>query len=728
MFSHIEQVGEALHLHLAEISLKATKSFTHGGITFDRDAGTVTFGSLPAVTLPTGIVLTKDKEITLRLVAPDGSLRKQIRTGTLSKVKDAEVYRIAGKSKTPANFSAEDGWKNEIYSYRAYYTHPGMITTGFIPEWLQASIDRQRSLWNRLAWLCREARRKSSPVSSEEIKSFVEAEILPAIDKMNDSLGRSRNKLKHPKKLKVEAPQVDGLWKFVGVLRSRVENDLPVPEGLLDSVVAFASQFKADYKPINEFLANVQKIADREARELGLAHYEARPVLQHFFAVLKARKTRNHQWTNGWPLIRYPDSRGANDWSFTYYLGKSGIKSADLEDGRGIPGLHFGPAKSPAETGHPEMIGSRAKRMLREATITVPNKNKELWDFRFAVQQHRPLPPDSHIKQWQLAESGGELWLHLTVELQRPVPTPGDTVAGLDIGWRRTEEGIRIGVLYEPGGETYKEILLDFQKSPVDPTLRKPFQINLGPKRFEKRNIHRLLPDWKPGDPIPGVVELRNVLNTRRSYLKDEAKAKLRKHLGEDSVPAWFDKAGRKGLLHLAEELKDDSQVQEIVSNFDRQTQALNRLAAKYYANSALRIQDGYQQISHDICKHLTEKGVYRIAVEDNFLAKISQKGPKEEGDGYYALKNSQKYRQFAAVGTFVAILKHIASKYGVTVEEVSAVNTTRTCMKCGHENAPTAKQRYQCAGCQRLIDQDHNASVNLSRAAAAPKQDNHAA
>lgn len=727
MFSHIEQVGDTLHFHLAEISLKTTKNFTHGGITFDRVAGIVSFASVLPVPLPPNIVLEAKKQLTLRLVDPEGKLRKQIRTGVLQKVEGQDIYRLPGKPKTDPAFPASEGWTNEVYSYRAYFTHTGINTTGSMPDWLHDSIDRQRKLWNHLAWLCREARRKCSTVPSEEIKSFVDKEILPAIDEMNDSLGRSRKKLKHPAKLKVESPQLDAMWKFVGVLRSRVENDLPVPEGLLDSVVAFASQFKADYKPINEFLANVQAIGEREARELGLVHYERRPVMQHFGSVLKARKTKKYGWSDGWPLIRYADSPRANDWEFTYHFGKAGVEAANLETSKGVPGLNFGPAKSPDRTGHSDMTGSRAKRALRQATIIIPNKKKELWDFRFAILQHRPLPPDSHVKQWQLAKINGQLWINLTIELKRPVPAPGEASAGLDIGWRRTEEGIRIGVLYEPSGETFKEIVLDFQKSPVDPTVRVPFQINLGPARFEKRHVTRLLPDWKPGDPVPGPVEIRPALNRRRSELQNEAKALLRKHLGE-SLPAWFDKAGRKGLLHLAEEMKTDSRVQEIVNTFEQRTRKLNRLAGMYHENTTRRLDYGYEQISHDICKHLAGKGINRVVVEDDFLAKMSRNEPNADSEGYYALKNSQKYRQFAAVGKFVELLRHIARKYGVILEVVSAANTTRVCMHCGHKNEPTAKQRYQCAGCQRLIDQDHNASVNLSRAVTVPVQDDHAA
>ncbi len=715
MISRVELVHGKIHVHLAQISLKTTKSFTHGGIIFDRASGMVAFGSVPPVSLPADIALEDGQTIEMQLVAPDGTLRRQTRTGTVRKAQAGEIYRVVGQAKTPARFSAEDGWTIEVFKYRAYFTHPGLNTTGAIPTWLRESIERQRQLWNRLAWLCREARRQCTPLPVSEIKAFVEGTIIPAIDRLNNTLGRSRERLKYPAKLRVEMPGLDGLWNFVRVLRKRIETGLPVPEGLLDSIIAYTEQFKPDYRPIQEFLSNINKIGEREAQTLGLLRHEIRPTLQSITSVLKTRKTRNMGWSEGWPLIKYPGSPRTNNWALTYYLNRAGLKAESLETAKGIPGLLFGPAKSAVETGHAEMIGAASQRALREAAICLPNRNKEPWEFRFGVLQHRPLPRGSHIKQWQLGETDGKLWLSLTVEVKRPFAAPGEAAAGLDIGWRRTDEGIRIGVLYEPLGGTYKEILLDFQMSPRDHSEREPFRLNLGPTRWERRNINRIIPDWKPGNTLPGTIELRSIFSSRRSTIKDEAKVLLRRHLGEN-VPAWFGNAGKRGILQLADEMQEDPTVHEIVREFVTRDAELNQLASVYMASSTRRLEYGYEQIAHDICRHIADKGLTRIVMEEGFLQKTMRQEPDKDGDGYYALKNSQKYRQFAAVGKFVAILKQIARKYGISAEHVAAANTTRICEQCGHLNSRTAKQKYQCEGCERLIDQDYNAAVNLSR------------
>jgi len=724
MIDRLSMVGSCIHVHIDEISLKTTKGFTHGGLVFDVAARTATFGSLPAVALPAEVALVEGDSLSFQLVAPDGTLRKQTRSGVLrGNEKQPGILRIAGMSKTAAKFSAEDGWGHAVYKFRAYVTHPGVETTGGIPEWLKGSIARQKALWNRLAWLCREARRKCSPVPTEEIILFVNETILPAIDAFNDALGRSKDKMKHPAKLKKEAPGLDGLWSFAGELRSRIEKGRPFPDGLLDKVVAFAQQYKPDYTPLNQFLNSLNTIAEQEAKALVMGkdaepvecrNYEVRPTLMAFKAVLDMRKTKKSPWSEGWPLIKFPDSPKADNWGLHYYFNKAGVESALLETPKGVPGLTFDRALSLASTGHAMMTGrsQRAAKKLREAEISIPGIDGERWNFRFGVLQHRKLPAHSHIKEWKLIYSNGELWLCLVVELQRPVAVPGPVAAGLDIGWRRTEDGIRFGTLYEPQSNTFRELTIDFNRSPKDTSARTPFRIDLGPTRWEKRNSFILRPDWKPGDPIPSYVETRSALNERRSYLKDTAKVLLRKHLG-DKLPGWFDKAGKRGLTKLGEEFKDDSVVQDILNTWQAGNAELERIVPMYFERSTKRIEYGQAQVAHDVCRYLQQKGTTHLIVESSFVAKAAVKQDNHDAE---ALKNSHKYRQLAATSKFVAVLKNTAVKYGIVVDVHDAINTTRICHHCNHLNAATEKETFSCENCKMVLSQDQNASINLSR------------
>jgi hypothetical protein len=722
LFDRITAEDSCIYVHTVGISLKATKAFTHGSVTFDLTARTLGFGKALPVTVPENLTVEDGSVLHFQLVAPDGSLRKQVRTGVLRANKTApNILRIAGMAKTASKFSSTDGWGIEIYKYRAYFTHTGLNTDTEIPEWLKQSIARQRAYWNRLAWLCRDARCKCSPVPAEEIAAFVRDSILPAIDSFNNSMVRAHTKenMRYPSKLKLEMPSLDAVWGFVGELRKRIGKNKAVPLGLMEKTIAFAEQFKADYTPLKEFIQDFDTIAAREAKNLNLCRYEIRPTIQAFKAALNRRKTLKSAWMEGWPAIKYTDSPRAADWGVYFYFNKAGVKSELLESGNGVPGLTFSSPLSPSKTGQPNMTSPRrTARALREAEISVVGINSERYVFRFGVLQHRPLPVDSHLKQWSLIYSDGALWLCLTVELQRPLAAHGIQAAGLDIGWRRRGDCIQFGTLYEPASETIRELIIDLQKNPANHEGRTPFNIDLGPCRWDKRNITKLFPNWKPGDVIPNTIETRAALAVRRSGYNDTAKMLLHKHLG-DQIPAWVDKAGSRGLLKLKEEFRDDPVVHSIVDDYRKKSGALNSIVSMYIERYTERLKYGQIQIAHDVCRYLQSKGITRLIVETGFIAKIAKIHNNDDSE---SLKQSQKYRQFAAVGRFIAELNNIAVKYGIKVDKHDAINTTRICQYCNHLNPSMNKERYFCEKCGRKIRKGDNAAINLSRFGSDPE------
>jgi hypothetical protein len=570
-------------------------------------------------------------------------------------------------------------------------------------------------------------------VAPEAIKQFVNETILAGIDAYNATLGRVRakEKIKHPAKLKKDSPGVDGLWIFIGSLRKRIEEGRAVPDGLLEQVQVFAVQFTSDYAPINTFLNTFDQLADREARALvmkegsapiSLRPYETRPVVMAFKAVLERRKKNKLPWSEGWPLIKYSDSPNAASWGLHFYFNKAGVGSELLGTPRGLPGLTLGEPISPSRSGHQKMNGRRtSKRSLHAAEISVPGYNKEQWSFRFAVLQHQPIPAGSHVKEWKLIYNDGELRLCLIVELQRRVVAAGPVAAGLDVGWRRTENGIRFATLYEPQSDTYREMEMDLQRSPSDTSVRKPFCIDLGPNRWDKRNTTKLLPEWKFGDPIPGCFDMRPLLARRRSTLVKEVRTSIQEHLGQ-KCPVWIEKAGRTGLLKLQEEFKEDEGVQQILGNWMPRYDEFSEVASAYFDRSTKRIEYGQMQVAHDVFRYLQEKGTDHIIVKTPFIAKISQ---KQDNDDHPSLKKSQKYRQFTSVSKFVKVLKNIGPQYGVVVDANSVVDTTRECHYCGHLNPTTEKEASGCEKCGMLIYQDQNAAINLSRAGSDPETNN---
>ncbi len=718
MIDHLSYSEDTLYVHLAGISMKATKAFTHGRVVFDEESHLATFGPL-AVPFPENLTLSDGAEVAMCLVGPNGAPRKQTREIVLRvDSKRAGIYSAPGLAKSPRKFTAEEGWRIEVFKYRAYFSHPGLRTDSHIPVWLSESIARQKAFWNRLAWLCREARRKCSPVPVELIRGFVNETILPRIDDFNRCLGPSKDRIRHPARLKSEEPGVDALWGFINRLRTRIEKRHSLPDGLLDECVAFAQQFRVDYAPINDFLVRFPSAAREESAKLGLCWYESEQVIQAFNAVLKGRKSKHASFSDGWPAINYADRPHFDEWNLHYPMKTSPIAVEDLDYGPGIPGLRFGPALPTNATGHPTQIGTARLRRLREADISIRGGNRQVRVFRFGVLQHRSLPPGSHLKAWRLVYKEKALWLCLTVEVQRPVSIPSSPTAGLDIGWRRTEAGIRFGVLYEPNSKSFVNLTMNFQLPPRNQTDRVPFRMDLGPTRWERRNISTLLPGWSIGDdPVPGAFELRGAVQSRIESQMQKVRILLKQRLG-GRFPAWGDKAGRKGLLKMADEFRDDMKVGEITAEWCREDAMVLASYRLLCRKITQRIEDGHYEVAHDICRFLRNKNIGRLIVEARFLARVTQ---QRNGYVHESLKRSQKYRQFVAVGKFVMILRHTATKYGIVVEQIEATNTTRICQHCNHLNPSTNLEAYQCESCGVVVDQDQNAAVNLSRFAEDP-------
>lgn len=592
-----------------------------------------------------------------------------------------------------------------------------MELTGNVPEWIKESADRQRMFWNRLAILCREARRKCSPVPSEEIVLFVQHTILPAIDACNSKLGRSRQAMKHPARLKIETPGLDGIWSLVRDLRRRIEKGRPVPEGLLEKMVEFAQPFEVDYTPLNEFVRTLDAIADREADALDLREFEKRSTLNAFRTTIRSRRARHVAWSEGWPRIKHLDGLEASEWVIEFRCNKAGLESSRLESGTGIPGLSFGPALPPGLTNHPNLKGVAASRALREAHVSISGDRKERWTFDFAVLQHYPLPANSHVKGWKLLYRNEKLWLCLIVEVQRSLPHPGILAAGLDIGWRRTEAGIRFGTLYEPAQKTIREMTIDLLKSPQDPKNRAEFRIDFGPNRWDKRNVSRLFPNWRPGDPLPSAFEGRMWLSARRSELLNDVKEQLRDCCGE-RLPAWINRAGWRGIVKLREELEDNAKALGILDDWVIQNQQLIELFHLYSQRALARLEYGHLQVAHDICMYLQDRRISRLVVEQSFLAPLSQ---NREDIGHLSPRKAQKYRHFVAPARFITLLRNTAAKYAIAVDEYHAANTTRICHQCNYLNPGTPKEKFPCGKCGAMLHQDRNAAINLSRFAMDP-------
>ena len=660
MFSYVSLVGHVIHVHLAEASSSATAGFMRGTFVFDTASHALTIGKLPAIPLPANLRIEEGSTLSFALVAPDGSVRPQTRSGDVVRSKDG-FLRIVGKPTSEPRRKAEDGWTFRVYRFRAYMNHVGIASDEVLPQWITDSITRQRLFWNKLSYLCREARRACSDVPVEEIRNFITESVSPSIDAFNKSMGRSREKLPYPRVLKSEEPNIGGLWRFIGELEKRAAAGKQNPPALEETIRAFAARFKIDFTPITKFQRDLSRLAKDAGAEFSLRNWEFLSQKKSFESALKRRRKLKMNFMDGWPNLKHPDQPGYDDWNISYYLSSADIKITDLNQ-QGISSLRLGDPVPPASSGHPLMEKRRAlTRKLRPALITISDKEtRTRFDLRFGVLQSRQFPEEGWLKEWKLIHKDGKFWLCLVVQVRHPKADFNQAAAGVDIGWRRTKTGIKIATVYDPTRKQSQEIHLDLDSAPTDTKVREQFVIRIGPNRAWRR--HPLLSTLEGNN----VFDALRALQQKQDAAKDVLKVKIQDILGEDT-PVWLKKAGRSGLKKLAELFPQHSP--ELITAIEQWQRGDAEYITTYgpaRKKLAGRLEKGYEMVARDLCGWLAGH-VGRIVIEEPFLKRSAE---QVSTDDAVSLRKSTQYRQIAALGVFLTKLQNVAPSYGLQLEK----------------------------------------------------------
>ncbi|MHB1674620.1 MAG: zinc ribbon domain-containing protein [Acidobacteriaceae bacterium] len=784
MFTRAELKDGTILIHTEVTSLKSTYSFLAGGISINTSTQSITLGRADPIALPANLLLHEGDTLLFQLVAPTGELKKQVRTVTLGKCVDG-IFKIAGRATTPAKFTATDGWSIKVYKMRAYLSHTGVKTDGVIPQWIKDSVARQRKYWNSLAWLCRDARRKCTSDAEGDARVFIDENIFPAIDAFNDSLGRSKNKIRYPQSLKKEDAQIQDLFSFKMKLLHAKEKGSMVPDGLAEKIEEFCSQYQVQYSPVKEFLRNLPAIMEREATKFGLKHWEIESVNSRFQAVLKTRAKAKPKpaFSSGWPRLKYEDSNPG--WEIHNRLGKSGIQATGVYQPNGVGSLFLGNAVDPSQSGHGNMNTNSRKgnRCLRPVTIRIPDGRKSApFVFNFCVIEHRPLPRNAHIKGWNLVYKDGEHSLCLTLEVRNPVPQNDGGCVGVDIGWRRTDHGLRVAMAYDMEAQQFSELLLDFERSPiilgdrlrvaerekqlkivahrpesvvsiVETSVRKKgkpklqYIIALGASR--KYRHSKTLPTKDRGELTTGAIQNLSAMFSAGEVTMETAIASTfsfldqsREYRFEDTFQGAILAAQRRSVLeNLVKQLIGSMLGSSAPVWFPRAgRKGLQKLASElpsahpgkellnvwmgldaYFGNGYSEMMRRLTGRLHKGYELFADRMVASFEGESKVLA-IEQKFLKgisaQVTDEDAGLKAARKYRQWAALSVLIGCLKRAAQKYGSTVTEVSASGTTAVHAVCGAKNQAGSDVLVKCMQCSALYDQDENAAVNIAIAA----------
>jgi len=307
---------------------------------------------------------------------------------------------------------------------------------------------------------------------------------------------------------------------------------------------------------------------------------------------------------------------------------------------------------------------------------------------------HRPLPEGALIKWAKVKRErivGKARWrwsLHLTIDEPEQEPRCGEGTVAVDVGWRKTETGMRVGYWQDDSGD-HNSINID----------------------------HEIL------DRLRKVDELESI----RKRNMNAAKSQLRAWLATwEEVPDWMREASRHmhawrsqnrlaGLaLHWRQNRwEGDNPGYEDLEDWRKQDKHL----WAWQDNLRGKVLRRRREVYRVAAARLAER--YDTVVLTDFDLRDTQRHPsdtstREEID---AVKWQQKA---AACSVLRGCIRNAFTSRGGRIVEVEAKLMSRTCHGCGHDGewAKPEELEHTCQGCGETWDRDVNSTTNMLRAA----------
>lgn len=304
------------------------------------------------------------------------------------------------------------------------------------------------------------------------------------------------------------------------------------------------------------------------------------------------------------------------------------------------------------------------------------------------VTLHRPIPDDAILKRVSLCgiNNGALGWkwsLLLALEVPPcPVELPATPrAAGLDMGWRKREDGLRLGVLWESSGA--REIFLPF---------------NLA-NRSERKQMERFGETEVTRD-IRGVWDLQRAQDEALESVKTQLRAEQKGAWPEDAREAMSGivKMRAGGLRRLRRMLFDGGVSMDYLDDWYFRHDEIARRIRKAQIRIFATRNAIYRNLAAWIARHYT-----MIAWESD----LRMKDLAENESNEYAIIEAQKHRQFAGL----SILRgYVKEKMGERLPKISGKYSTQECSVCGGHIEPGKAMILTCENGHRN-DQDINAA-----------------
>ncbi len=358
----------------------------------------------------------------------------------------------------------------------------------------------------------------------------------------------------------------------------------------------------------------------------------------------------------------------------------------------GNPFLAIGPVPTQAWSSSKRAERRRLCRTTFRFRIGTSGNHQPMY-LSGTVVLHRPPPSEGTIRIASLARvriaDAVRYRLVLTVASQVATRTDRETVTGVDLGWRKMPEGLRVAVAVDQAGVRHDLVL--------PPQLLMAFDQLRGLQAVRDRAFNEArdaLANWRDQQAdVPhwfrdetarlrqwrSAPRLRELLErwADRHWPGDDAGYRL--------LWAWFhgDGEGWHGDRHLW------------------RWQAHQRDQARAHRREL------YRRFAAQIARSCG-----MLVLEHFDIRSVMGKGE---------LSEVARMRAIASAGELRSILEHTAEREGVPVVFVSSIDTTRTCHCCGaaqEDFGPLKEMRHRCWSCGNEWDQDENAAHNLIQAA----------
>lgn len=337
-----------------------------------------------------------------------------------------------------------------------------------------------------------------------------------------------------------------------------------------------------------------------------------------------------------------------------------------------------------------ERRGERRRLQRTTLTATIFVRDGERRTVSWPMIMHRPIPPDCRVKEVIITRRrrGGRWRWAASFMCTRPARAPlqiapGTRRIGVDIGWRRVPEGLRVATVLASGEEPRFIIL------PQD---------LIASFTFIDELRARVRSGTLEGFDLLQSADIETYAQPYQGLLREfqSLTEKTAAHLREFSQSAFFLEQSEHAIdTKLVSWRKDFKRISNWLGNQQRKVIG--------------RRDHIYQNIAIDVLN-----GASEIIVND---VKIAEIGTRRSlgSDGSFFPNRANIYRNFAAPSELIRTLKLQAVKRGIDFMK-REVESPVLCPECGSTSRKTRADALPqiCAACDTSFDQDVAACQSL--------------